>query len=201
MSEFQTQSSHENGPSEKTISRGLYVATLILFCFPFVTISCQQGRGGPEEIHSRSGLQMALGGHTTIKGEHSRGRLSGDRGNPWMTVFAVAVIAGLVIALIAPDRKDWSVAELTCASLALTALLFQFVLLDTYRSKLGENSFAEYGKVTGRYTFWLMLTFVAVVGLVVLSVRRFLGHSRGHSQVDGEDTETIPIVEPLPDEP
>ena len=199
MSEFDARTSHENGPSERKISRGVYVATLILFCFPLVTISCEQG-GAVLETHSRSGLQMSLGGHTTTKGDNSRSTLTGERANPWMTVFAIAVFAGLMIPVVAPDRKDWSIAELISGSTALTALLFQFVLLDTYRAKLGDNSMGEYGKVTGRYTFWLMLTFVAVVGLVVLSVRRFLRHSRNGPPDDFEEPEAIPIVEPLPDD-
>jgi len=84
MSEFDAQTSHDNGPSERKISRGLYVATLIRFCFPFVTISCEQG-GTVLETHSRSGLQMSLGGHTTTKRDNSRSTLTGERADPATT--------------------------------------------------------------------------------------------------------------------
>ncbi|MBC8289048.1 MAG: hypothetical protein H8E37_01925 [Planctomycetes bacterium] len=199
MPDSELQTADENKHSERAISRGLYVATLILFCFPFVEISCEQGRGGPVETRSRSGLQMALGGHTTTRADQSRGTLSGERGNPWMTLFALAVFTGLVISVVAPDRKDWSIAELVCGSVAQLALLFQFVFLETYRSQLGEKSFAEHGTVTGRYTFWLMLTFVSSVTLVVLAVRRLLNHRRTDGQNDNDEPDTIPIIEPLPD--
>lgn len=179
----------ESGPvnvSRQSVSRGLYVATLVLFCFPFVEISCQNGDG--IETRSRSGLQMALGGHTTTRGNVSRGALTGDRGNPWMTVFAVTIIAGLVISLFSPRRRDWCIAELICTGLAMLALLFQFIFLDTYRSKLGKESFAEYGTTTGRYTFWLLLTFISVTVLFVLALRSLLKIRRSDHAEDDADS-------------
>ena len=173
--------------------RGLYAGILILFCFPFVEISCHEGKNGPENIHSRSGLQMALGGHTTTTVSaagsvtRSRSTLSGESGNPWMTVFAIAVVAGLTISIVAATRKDWKIAEAVCASLALTALLFQFVLLDTYRSKLGDNSMAEFGSISGRYTVWLYLTFLSSIGSVALAVIRIRRLTEKEAEPDSSD--------------
>lgn len=190
------ESKFENGKirvSERAISRGMYLATMFLFCFPFVEISCEQSKG-QVETNSRSGLQMALGGHTTTRGETSRGTWSGPNGNPWMTVFAVAVVAGLVISIVTASRRDWAIAELICVGVAQLALLFQFVFLDTYRSKLGQKSFAEYGSTHGRYTIWLYLTFIGVVGLIVLSLRHLIETREPHPTGDAANAA-------LPDEP
>lgn len=89
-----------------------------------------------------------------------------------MTVFGIALFAALAITVFAASGRDWAIAETVCAGLSLMSLLFQFVILDTYRSKLGQNSMAEHGSVEGRYTIWLYLTFLCSIASVVLSASR-----------------------------
>ena len=129
--------------------------------------------GVVSETRKQTGLQAALGGATTVDAsERSSSQLSGPYGKPLMLVYGLALLAGLSILMLAPLRRDWSVAEAICSSLGLACLLTQYVLLSDYRDRIGIHYGGDYGDTVGRYTLSLYASFAVAVLLTAFSIVR-----------------------------
>jgi uncharacterized membrane protein len=89
-----------------------------------------------------------------------------------MLVYGLALLAGFSILILAPFRRDWSVAEAICSGVSLACLSTQYVFLSDYRDKLGIHHGGDYGDTTGRYTLSLYASFAAAVVLTVLAIMR-----------------------------
>jgi hypothetical protein len=167
MSDSESQKKELSGwAPNRTASRGLYTGILILFCFPFVEVSCQDVDG---VLVTRSGLQMALGGQSATNLTTTRSSLTGGQGCPLMTVFGISIVAALAISNITAAGRCWAIAETVCASVALTALLFQFVPLNLFHSDPAQHPHTEVPDFEIRYTSWLHLTFLCSLASVVLA--------------------------------
>ncbi len=129
--------------------------------------------GTVSETRKQTGLQAAFGGATTVDASgNSRSELSGPYGKPLMLVYSLALLAGFSILILAPFRRDWSIAEAICSCVSLACLWTQFVFLSDYRDKLGIHRGGDYGDTLGRYTLSLYASFAAVVLLTVLAIMR-----------------------------
>lgn len=162
-------------PQHATIrySRFAYAMALVLFCFlPFTEISCVKN-GTVSETRKQTGLQAAFGGSTIVDASgNSRSQLSGPYGKPLMLVYSLVLLAGFSILILAPFRRDWSVAEAICSGVSLACLSTQYVFFSDYRDKLGIHRGGDYGDTVGRYTLSLYASFAAAVLLTVFAIMR-----------------------------
>ena len=178
--------------STERYSRFAYVLSLILFCFlPFTEVSCVKG-GKVTETRKQSGLQSALGGSTVIDATgNKRSRIKGPHGKPLMLIYGISLLVGLSIRLLAPARRDWSIAEAICSVTAIGCITIQYVVLSDYRSKLGHHHGGEYGDRIGHYTVWLYLSFASAGLLIFLAVTRCRSQTVRPRGIAGEEKQGV----------
>lgn len=144
----------------KKLSPALFGLTLICFCMPFVTISCQE-----QKIMEFNGVQLATG--TTIKQPTFNGPAKEEKiaGNPLAGLAIVAGVVGLGTSFI--KAKKAAVAPAGSGAAGSILLLMLKSTLDNEIVKQGQGLLlVNYG-----FGFWLaFLLFVASTIVNVYSV-------------------------------
>ena len=108
-----------------------------------------------------------------------------------MLVYGLSLLAGLSILIFAPIRRDWSIAETICGSLAPVCITVQYIVLPDYRSRLGHHYGGDYGDTIGRYTVWLYLSFAIAVLIAFFAVARLRSFGVNSFDITKEKTPGI----------
>lgn len=141
----------------KKLSPALFGLTLMCFCMPFVTVSCQE-----QKIMELSGVQLATG--TTIKqpsfsGPPKEQKIAGD---PLATLAILAGVVGLGTSFI--KAKKAAVAPAGSGAAGSILLLMLKSTLDNEIVKQGQ------GLLLVNYGFGFWLAFLLFVASTVVNV-------------------------------